>query len=384
MFRGFLDALSEGGAAAGAAECFEQAIEMTGRERVRRMFSRKDQDRIPRHDTFWAETIERWEREGLEGGYAGALDRLGSDFHSLCWSWPAPFRGGRKVLSEDAETQVVRDEWGAVARFWKHRSGTPEHVGFDCDSRRKWEEIYRPRLLAGGVQVDVDEARRQYQEGRRRGRWTHLCGAEAFEALRRLIGDEASMMAMIEDPEWVRDMAAVHTDCVLRDFQAILDAGVEPDGCWIFGDMAYNHSTVCSPQMYRELIWPEHKRMADWAHAHGMAVIYHTDGNVNGVVDLYVEAGFDALQPLEAKAGMDVRELSPRYGDRLAMMGNIDVMVMVSNDLERIEAEIAAKFAAAMATRGYAYHSDHSVPPTVSWETYRRMIELIDRYGRYT
>lgn len=215
------------------------------------------------------------------------------------------------------------------------------------------------------------------------GRWTHLTGVEGFEALRKLIGDEACLIAMIDDPEWVKDIAEVHTDCVLRDFEAILAAGAEPDGCWIYGDMAYNHATMCSPAMYRALVWPQHKRLADWAHARGMKLIYHSDGNVSGVLDLYLEAGFDAFQPIEAKAGLDVRQLAPRYGARLALMGNVDVMVMAANDLDRIEGEISAKFAAGMATRGYAYHSDHSVPPTVSWSTYQAIIEMVAHYGNY-
>jgi len=36
-----------------------------------------------------------------------------------------------------------------------------------------------------------------------------------------------------------------------------------------------------------------------------------------------------------------------------------------------------------MATRGYAYHSDHSVPPQVSWDTYRAIIGFVERYGTY-
>jgi uroporphyrinogen decarboxylase len=114
-----------------------------------------------------------------------------------------------------------------------------------------------------------------------------------------------------------------------------------------------------------------------------MKFIYHTDGDVNGVLDLYLEARFDCLQPLEAKANMDVRKLAPAVGDRLALFGNIDVMVMATNDLDLIEQEIASKFAAAKATRGYLYHSDHSVPPSVTWPTYQHIIKLVERYGTY-
>jgi uroporphyrinogen decarboxylase len=159
--------------------------------------------------------------------------------------------------------------------------------------------------------------------------------------------------------------------------------GIQPDGLFIYGDMAFNHSTMCSPQMYREIFWPDHKRLADWAHAHGMKFIYHTDGDVNGVLDLYIEAGFDALQPLESKANMDVRKLIPKYGKEMTFFGNIDVMKMIPNDLDLIEEEIASKFAAAKPGKGYIYHSDHSVPPQVSWETYQAIIGMVEKYGAY-
>jgi len=135
--------------------------------------------------------------------------------------------------------------------------------------------------------------------------------------------------------------------------------------------------------MYEELFWPDHKRLADWAHNHGVPFIYHTDGDVNGVLDLYLKAGFDCLQPLEVKANMDVRTLGPKIGDRMALFGNIDVMAMSTNDKDVIEQEVKSKLQAAMQTQGYAYHSDHSVPPAVSWETYQFIIELVDRYGNY-
>ena len=356
---------------------------LTGQQRVARMFQRRDHDRVPRHESFWPETITRWQSEGLDGDAQRLLDLLGSDFQSLNWCWPHAFPGEAVTLFEDDQTKVVRNGQGNVSRWWKHRSGTPEHIGFGCDSRDAWEKVYKPALLKNAMQTPIADVKKKYRAGRSAGRWCHLTGVEAFEETRSLMGDEITLMAMAEEPEWIIDVARTFTDVVLKNLQAILDAGVAPDGLWIYGDMAYNHATVCSPSMYRELIWPQHKRLADWAHANRMSFIFHTDGDVHGVLDLYVAAGFDCLQPLEAKASMDVRTLAPRYGDRLAMFGNIDAMKMATNRLDVIEEEIRTKFAAAMATRGYAYHSDHSVPPQVSWQTYRSIIELVDRYGWY-
>ena len=92
-----------------------------------------------------------------------------------------------------------------------------------------------------------------------------------------------------------------------------------------------------------------------------MPVIYHTDGDFRRDPAELIEIGIDCFQPLEAKAHMDLRELKPMYGDKVTLMGNIDVMVLISNDRARIEAEVAAKIPLAKKCGGYIYHSDHSI-----------------------
>ncbi len=356
---------------------------LTSRERVNRCFARADHDRFPRHETFWAETIERWQNEGLNGNAQSVLDLLESDFHGTSWIWPQAFPGQNEIVHLDKETRIVRDANGKLARYWRGKSGTPEHLGFDCDSREKWENIYKPALLGSGLQVDPEAVRREFLRGRKLGRWCHFTSVESFEETRALVGDEIALVAMAEDPEWMRDVSHTFTTAVLRNLDACMATGIEPDGLWIYGDMAFNHATMCSPKMYKELFWPDHKRLADWAHVHNMKFIYHTDGDVNGVMDLYLQAGFDALQPLEAKARMDIRTLCPKFGDRMTFFGNIDVMKMIPNDLDLIEEEIVSKFAAAKPTRSYIYHSDHSVPPQVSWKTYQAIIEMVKKHGNY-
>ncbi|MCL2648239.1 MAG: hypothetical protein FWD61_14715 [Phycisphaerales bacterium] len=356
---------------------------LTSQERVSRAFAHKPHDRVPRSESFWPDTITRWKKEGLMGGSREVLELLETDFHNINWLWPRPFPGDEQLVSEDAETHVVRDESGRLLRRWKHKSGTPEHLGFECDSREIWEKKYKPAFMETGLQINPAATMRAYREGRGKGRWCMLNAVESFEQTRAIIGDEVTMIAMAEDPDWVRDISQTVTDIALQNLDAAMATGITPDGLFVYGDMAFKTATFCSPQMYKDLIWPDHKRFADWAHAHRMKFIYHTDGNVNNAIDLYLEAGFDCLQPLECKAGMDIRKLCPKYGDKMAFFGNIDVMAMKDNNLAVIEHEIASKFAAGMKTNAYIYHSDHSVPPQVSWETYKAVIELVKKYGQY-
>jgi uroporphyrinogen decarboxylase len=356
---------------------------LTSRERVNRMMERRDQDRIPRHESFWPDTIRRWKEEGLAGDAETVWAMLESDFQSVGWCWPAPFPGGERTLSEDHETKIVRDQHGKLLRHWTQKSGTPEHLGFECDSREIWESKFKPALLEKWMQYDLPAVKERYDKAHAAGKWTHFTGVEPFEETRALMGDEISLIAMATEPEWIEDVAVTFTDIYIRNLDAAYQAGIHPDGLWIYGDMAFKSATMCSPSMYRELIWPQHQKLAAWAHARGMKLIYHTDGNVNGVIDLYLEAGFDCLQPLETKANMDIRKLCPVYGKQISFMGNIDVMKMITNDMGQIEEEIVSKFSAGKATKGYCYHSDHSVPPQVSWKTYQNIIALVKKNGEY-
>ena len=80
---------------------------------------------------------------------------------------------------------------------------------------------------------------------------------------------------------------------------------------------------------------------------------------------------------------MDVRELKPLYGDKLTFVGNISKDVMATTK-ENIEEEVATKVTAAKQGGGYVYHSDHSVPPSVSLENYLFTLECVRKYGSYS
>jgi uroporphyrinogen decarboxylase len=91
----------------------------------------------------------------------------------------------------------------------------------------------------------------------------------------------------------------------------------------------------------------------------------------------------DCLQVIEVKAGMDLLDLHARYGDRISFMGGIDVRTLYTNDRAVIDAELAAKIPAVKKGFGYVLHSDHSIPNTVSYDTYRYFIRKGLELGRY-
>jgi uroporphyrinogen-III decarboxylase len=141
----------------------------------------------------------------------------------------------------------------------------------------------------------------------------------------------------------------------------------------VWGDVAYKKDMFFSPDYWRRYFKPGVKAIVDVCHSHGLPVIYHGCGNARKIFDDLIEAGIDAYNPLEAKAGLDVVELKREFGSRLAWCGNMDVRVWASAPPEELEREVRRK-AAAGVDGGYIFQSDHSVTPEISAERYEAAV----------
>lgn len=359
------------------------AENLTSRERVHLALSLHEADRVPRCDSFWPETLEDWRKDGFPKDLE-PREYFGFDIIGAGWLNHEGKLGYSEVLEETEEWRTTRNGNGAILRYWKNKSGTPEHIGFTVNSPDSWRNLKKDLLDAPiEKRMDLEWAYRARKEAAEKNLWFCWAGVECFEIAKDVVGHEILCVAMVENPEWIADILETETDLALRGLDFLEKEGFRFDGAWIFGDIAYNHGPFISPSLYRELVQPSHARQVGWFKDRGLKVIYHTDGDFRPLIPALLETGIDCFQPLEAKAGMDVRELKPEYGDRVAFMGNIDATVLLTNDREKIEEEVASKILLAKMGGGYIYHSDHSVPPGVRFETYRYLMELVDKYGQY-
>jgi len=221
------------------------------------------------------------------------------------------------------------------------------------------------------------------QHCRERGKWFGFSAVIGYDRTHGMVGQEQLLVAMMDDPNWVADMFMTVAELTIAAAQEMTGAGIEFDGVFICDDMGYRNAPLFSPKIYKEICFPAHKKMMDFFHSKGLKVIMHSCGNVKVLIPHLIEAGLDCLQPLEVKAGMDLIELKKAYGDRLAFMGGIDARAMSDPDPSVIEREIETKITVAKKGGGYIYHSDHSVPSDVSFEQYKRVIELVRKYGKH-
>jgi uroporphyrinogen decarboxylase len=202
------------------------------------------------------------------------------------------------------------------------------------------------------------------------------------EAILRLHGFENTLYSLCDQPDFIQDMAETYTDFLLQTIRLCLDQGIHYDGFFMIEDLACTQGMLFSPTQWRALFKPSVARIGAFLKDHGLDFWMHSCGNAELIFDDLIDCGLDVINPLEAKSGLDVRHLKQRYGTHLTFFGNINVITM-SQSKETLEAEIRQKLSVAKQGGGYIYHSDHSIPPEVSWERYKLIMAWVQRYGQY-
>lgn len=198
-----------------------------------------------------------------------------------------------------------------------------------------------------------------------------------------MCGHEHMLVGMALDPEWVKDMVDTYSTLIIELQEILFSREGYPDGIWYYEDMGFKLKPFMSPAMYKEIIQPGHKKTIEYAKSHNLPVIMHSCGYVEPLVPGMIEAGIDCLQVIEVKAGMDLIKLYKDYGEVLSFMGGIDVRVLYTNDKKLIDQELESKIPIVKGKYGYVLHSDHSIPNTVNYETYRYFVEKGLELGTY-
>jgi uroporphyrinogen decarboxylase len=353
---------------------------MNSRERVACVLAGSIPDRVPLSDSYWETTTERWHTEGLPQGispedYFGTneIERIGGDY---------TLRMPERVVEARENERVYWDSDGALRRDLHLPAGwTSQWLDFTVKSPADWQK-YSHHAAFSNARIG-NTALEAYRRARAENRFVCYSAHACFHPTWMRIGMERMLVAMLEEPAFVHELFDAHAQLVLDIYEGFRRRGVQFDGAFMADDLGYKTAPLISPKLYRELVFPYHKRLCDHFAGDGLKTILHSDGNIAPLIPHFLDAGFSGLHPLETKAGLDVRTLKPQYRDRLVLIGNIDVRKL-SGSRDEIEQEIATKLPTAMEGGGYIYHSDHSVPSSVSFEAYAYALECVAHYGKYS
>ncbi|MBI3978585.1 MAG: hypothetical protein HY331_10410 [Chloroflexi bacterium] len=206
--------------------------------------------------------------------------------------------------------------------------------------------------------------------------------SQMFTGVWWLMGLEGFARATRKDPGLIKALYEKVGDYQLEALDIV--SRFDSVGAILHGDdLAYAEGLMVRPQHFREHFFPWLKTAGELVHNRGLPFIFHSDGDIRPVLDDVVACGVDAVHPIEPKA-MDIVWVKQTYGDRLAVMGNIDLAYTLTQGTpEEVDAEVKLRIQQLAPGGGYACGSSNSVPEYVPFENFLAMRDAILKYGRY-
>jgi len=337
--------------------------EMTSAERVMAVLRREEPDRIPHFE--WI--IDRRVRDAICPGSTTEefTVRMGLD----------AILTGPDYAKEQIGPRRFKNEWGTISE-----KSTEEH-GVVVDGPIKTLDDFKnyepPDPHAAGRFDSIERTVKRYKGKYAIG--VHL--NDVLSVPRGLMGFENLMMAFAE-PELIRGLVDLSVRVNIELAKEVAKRGV--DFIFTGDDYASTEAPFMSPAMFREYMYPGLKAVMAGFHEQGLPVIKHSDGNIIPLLDMILDSGIDCLDPIDPLAGLDIGEIKQKYGDRVAVKGNVDCAhTLTFGSVEDVVGETLEVIRKAGPGGGLIASSSNSIHSAVKPANYLAMINTIRAYGRY-
>ncbi|MDA0709114.1 MAG: hypothetical protein O3B73_02770 [bacterium] len=349
---------------------------LTAKERVLAACRFERTDRMPRFDHFWDEAPD-W-----------IADIGGADAITDIKIW-VPMEGAfvtrARTIEKRGLDHIFVDQWGATVRTrrgaaFSETLEVPIPVGTDIDRIQFDPPDLDMRYMRGrNAQEEVRALLKQ--DGEKFCTFGKTGGPYLRTAFVR--GTEQFLMDIASDPPLARalsDKMATHLASIgveqLRRW-SLFDTGI-----WIYDDMANNRGPMFSPKSFERIFLPGYQLMIRaFKEAGARYVFLHSDGNVNPILDMLVDAGIDGLNPLEPRAGMNAAKLREQY-PRLILVGGMDnTETFIRGPIHKIESD--ARTLIDLGRDGGLVIGTHSICPETPREHVLAYHQVCMTYGAF-
>lgn len=154
---------------------------------------------------------------------------------------------------------------------------------------------------------------------------THLfrqfsIGFSLYERAWTMRGMEQFMMDLIEHPDFAHKLLTAIADYNIAQAEKAMEYDI--DGVLFGDDWGQQHGLQMGPDMWRQFIFPQLKRMYGAVKARGKYVLIHSCGDVDEIFDDLISIGLDCFNPFQPEV-MDVEALMKQYRGKLAFHGGL-------------------------------------------------------------
>ena len=206
-----------------------------------------------------------------------------------------------------------------------------------------------------------------------------MCAGGLFERSHHLMGMEEALVNYLEYPDEMAGLLRVIADYKMKYIKMVAEQ-IHPDIIFYHDDWGSKQNVFLPPRVWREIIKPLQKEIADTIHACGMIYMHHADCICQPIVTDMVEIGVDIWQGTIAQN--DIVEIQRVTEGKLAMVGGIDGPKV---DIENItEEEIRAEVRRAIDTYCPGGRFYPSIPNGICFREWNNSIVMdeLHSYGR--
>lgn len=186
--------------------------------------------------------------------------------------------------------------------------------------------------------------------------------------------------------EFVHELFRRETDIALRNLAKLnAAAGQYVDVVFTCGtDFGTQTGTFCSPETFRELYMPYYKKVNNWIHENtNWKTFKHCCGAVESFMELFIEAGFDVINPVQCSAaGMDPKVLKERYGSRLTFWGGgVDTQkTLPFGTKDEVRDEVLRRCEIFSKDGGFVFNAVHNIQAGTPVENIAAMIDAVHEF----
>lgn len=191
------------------------------------------------------------------------------------------------------------------------------------------------------------------------------------------IGFQTYMEAIYLDPELIDAVTGAYVDWSAKVIRRLCDMGV--DAIKTTDDFAFNTGPFMSPACFRQWVIPYHERAyreisVPW--------ILHTDGEITAILQDLFTMGINGIHPIDPNC-MDIRAFKRDYGDKVCIIGNVNVNTLSMGTPEETYAEVRDLIRDLAPGYGYIVSSGNSVPNYAKPENVLALARAIEAFGKY-
>ena len=193
---------------------------------------------------------------------------------------------------------------------------------------------------------------------------------------------------LVTNLEWMTYLMDTIIDLKLAYWEVALPlVGDYADVVQEADDLAGQFGLLISPETYRKVIKPRHKKIMDFIKARTDAkIFFHSCGAIREIIPDMIEIGIDIINPVQVSAvGMESSALKRDFGKEMTFWGGlVDTQgVFTTGTTDEVREEVRRRIDDFGAGGGFIAATVHNIQANVPPENIMALWETLQEYGSY-